>query len=114
MIDDCQDTEHKENHKSDPLFKYIIVMWVSFMSIIFITLIFITRSAFSDGAKYLYHVDGDGAESFPIEDYLLPDNETIAEEEGNYEYMHPDFLFKPDDNPDFNPPPRIVEFYAPW
>jgi hypothetical protein len=74
----------------------------------------LTRASFSEGAKYLYNVDGDGAESFPIMEYMLPDNETVAEERGNYEYMHPDFLYKPDDFPDYDPPPRVVEFYAPW
>ena len=93
--------------------KFIITMWVTFMSAVLVSLVFLTRAAFSEGAKYLYNVDGDAAASYPISDYMLPDNETIAEEQGDYEYMHPDFLYKPDDLPDYSPPPRVVEFYAP-
>ena len=93
--------------------KIIIIMWVTFMSAVLVTLVLLTRTAFSEGAKYLYNVDGDAAASYPIMEYMLPDNETIAEEQGDYEYMHPDFLYKPDDLPDYSPPPRVVEFYAP-
>jgi hypothetical protein len=93
---------------------YLLIMWLSFLSLILGALILLTRSAFSEGARYLYNVDGDGSESFPIVDYMPPDNETLAEEDGDYAYMHPDFLFKPDNLPDYDPPPRVVEFYAPW
>lgn len=89
----------------------IIIMWVTFMSAVLVTLVLLTRTAFSEGAKYLYNVDGDSAAAYPIVDYMLPDNETIAEEQGDYDYMRPDFLYQP--LPDYSPPPRVVEFYAP-
>jgi len=93
---------------------YIITMWLGFLSIIIVSLIFLTRSAFSEDIKYLYNVNGNGDESFPIIDYMQPDSAILAEEASNYEYMHPDFLYKPENSPDYNPPPRVVEFYAPW
>lgn len=109
-----KETESTEGHKSKFPIKYLVIMWLSFLFIILTSLTFLTRSAFSEGARYLYNVDGDASASFPIVDYMLPDNETLAEESGNDAYMHPDFLYKPDDNEDYEPPPRVVEFYAPW
>jgi hypothetical protein len=102
--------ESKQNNIS---IECLVMMWLSFISVVLISLIFIVRATFSEGAKYLYSNDGDNESSFPVVDYPLPNNETLDDEE-IYDYMHPDFLYKPDSLPDFSPPPRVVEFYAPW
>lgn len=111
-------TDESDNSTKPPVpkfpIKYLVIMWLSFLSAILTTLIFITRSAFSEGARYLYNIDGDASASFPILEYFPPNNETLAEENGDYEYMHPNFLYKPDFPDDYEPPPRVVEFYAPW
>jgi hypothetical protein len=92
--------------------KECLMMWLSFFFVtIIIALILLVNASFAEGANYLYHVDGDSAASFPVEEYLLPDNETAAEEQ-EADHMHPDFLYKPDSP--YSPPPRLVEFYAPW
>eukprot|EP00571_Detonula_confervacea_P010571 CAMPEP_0172305988 /NCGR_PEP_ID=MMETSP1058-20130122/7169_1 /TAXON_ID=83371 /ORGANISM="Detonula confervacea, Strain CCMP 353" /LENGTH=462 /DNA_ID=CAMNT_0013017755 /DNA_START=241 /DNA_END=1626 /DNA_ORIENTATION=+ len=59
------------------------------------------------GPQYLYHKEGvHDSESSVIE--YLNDNS------GNKGLLHPDFLYKPSSSSDFSPPPRVVEFYAPW
>ncbi|KAL7477182.1 hypothetical protein ACHAW6_002990 [Cyclotella cf. meneghiniana] len=102
--------ESKENNIS---IECLVMMLLSLISVFLISLMFLVRATFSEGAKYLYSNDGDKESSFPVVDYPLPNNETFDDEE-IYDYMHPDFLYKPDTLPDFSPPPRVVEFYAPW
>ncbi|KAL3777648.1 hypothetical protein HJC23_005514, partial [Cyclotella cryptica] len=111
---ELQVNENKGGSKQNNIsIECLIMMWLSFISAVIISLLFLLRATFSEGATYLYSKEGDSDASFPVIDYLLPDNETLADEE-NYEYMHPEFLYKPDSSPDFSPPPRVVEFYAPW
>ena len=56
--------------------------------------------------QYLYHKEGEEGDSdnksHPVIEYLA----------GGTNALHPDFLEQP--SSDFVPPPRIVEFYAPW
>ena len=57
------------------------------------------------GPQYLYHTEGEGEDSessSPVIEYL-----------GN-EGVRPHFLYEPDDRLEFEPGPRVVEFYAPW
>ena len=68
------------------------------------------------GKKYLYHINpGDetiadkAPPSSPVTEHLI--GATSAEIENA---LHPNFLYEQSSADGYVPPPRIVEFYAPW
>lgn len=68
--------------------------------------------------KYLYHEDGlvsaIDAGGWVIE-YVAPPDRDGAPSDSKYAALHPIFLYAPSSVPDdYVPPPRVVEFYAPW
>ena len=60
---------------------------------------------------YIYHQEGkdDSTSLLPVIEHLV--GTTSKEKE---RALHPDFLYEQSSAEDYTPPPRVVEFYAPW
>ena len=61
-------------------------------------------------AHYLYHSEGEDDKGGPVVEYLPGEDMGVD----NDIDLHPDFLYRPSSPSDYSPPPRVVEFYAPW
>ena len=67
-----------------------------------------------DNKLYIYHQEGkdDSTSLLPVIEHLV--GTTSKEKE---RALHPDFLYEQSSSAQaegYTPPPRVVEFYAPW
>ncbi|KAL3769921.1 hypothetical protein ACHAW5_002696 [Stephanodiscus triporus] len=103
-----------------PTNNYLLGTWIA--------LLFVVAYLAFDGSmgreKYLYH-DEDGAISSASDpssvdaggwviEYVAPADGPPSDSGYAAALLRPDFLYAPPSAPDYVPPPRVVEFYAPW
>ncbi|KAL9184762.1 hypothetical protein ACHAXT_012732 [Thalassiosira profunda] len=79
----------------------LLVAWIFVLVSAVVALVYLAIDAVMGGPQYLYHKeDGDDSTYAPVIEYQGNDTK-------------PNWLYQPDAG-DFSPPPRLVEFYAPW
>jgi len=85
--------------------EWLVMGWILFVASLLIFLAVIIRA---DGAKYLYHKEGNegslSSSGGPVIELLAPSKQD--------ELIKPYFLYPSSNYPP--PPARVVEFYAPW
>jgi len=84
----------------------LMMGWMCFLTVAFVTLVvFAVDLAAGSKALYLYEVDGEPKD--PVLEYL------VKEGKPRFEQNHPIFLWR-QETTSYRPPPRVIEFYAPW